>query len=80
MCGPDFVAQTAELISGDERRAWFKARTDEFRKQGATWMQVAVDDTDDPKVTLAEGWRLRPKEQPKPHFQMTRKAAPPLER
>lgn len=68
---PDFVAQSAELMTGNQRREWFQARAVEFKEQGATWLQFSVDDADNPKIALIEGWRARPKVQPAPHFQMT---------
>ena len=71
MSDPDFVAQTAEPMTGDERRAWFQERAREFRDSGAAWMQQSVDDTRDPMTSLAEGWLVRPKVQPAPYFQRT---------
>ena len=68
---PDFIAQSAEPMTPDERRAWFRDRYVEFRQKGATWMQQAVEPSNDPMIVLAEGWRVRPKVQPEPHFQMT---------
>ena len=71
MTDPDFVAQTAEPMTGADRRAWFGDRYAEFREKGATWMQYSVDDAENPLIALAEGWLVRPKAQPTPHFQMT---------
>ena len=68
---PDFVAQSAEPMTLDERRAWFRNRYVEFREKGASWIQQAVDPSFDPMAVLAEGWLVRPKVQPEPHFQMT---------
>ena len=70
MSDPDFVAQTAEPMTRDERLAWFQERNREFKERGATWAQYSVDDADNPKIALFEGWLVRPKEQPAPHFQM----------
>ena len=77
MTDPDFVAQTAEPMTADERREWFKVHYAEFREKGATWGQMAVDDTYDPMILLCEGWIVRPNVQPEPHFQMTYVQAKP---
>ena len=68
---PDFVAQSAELMAVDRAMVWFRERTEEMASKGATWVQQSVDDADNPKIRLVEGWRVRPKDQPSPHFQMT---------
>ena len=68
---PDFVAQTAEPMTAGERYKWFQVRAEEFRTEGAEWIQMSVDDTLEPLVLLIEGWRNRPMVQPPPHFLMT---------
>ncbi len=83
---PDFVAQSAEITTWKEAREWFHARMFEMQEQGATWYQQSVDDPDNPKIRLVEGWKVKPKKQPSPHFQMTYKTpeievahSPPLD-
>ena len=71
MTKPDFVAQSAEPMTGKERRAWFDCRAIEMRDRGASWLQFSVDGPEAPTITLAEGWKERPPIQPAPHFQMT---------
>ena len=68
---PDFVAQSAELMTKDERHNWFQTRAREMREKKATWLQMSVDPERDPMTTLIEGWLVRPHVQPEPHFQMT---------
>ena len=68
---PDFAAQNGEPMTGKERQKWFQARAAEMKDQGATWLQMAVDDADNPTITLIEGWRQRPTKQPAPLFLMT---------
>lgn len=69
---PDFIAQNAEPMTRDERRQWFRERAAEMRREGATWLQMSVDNADAPTVALVEGWRERPANQPRPRFQFTR--------
>ena len=59
---PDFIAQNGEPMTVEERRAWFDTRAEEMRAEGATWLQFAVDDADNPTVALVEGWRQQPGE------------------
>ncbi len=63
MTAPDFIAQSGEPMTADEARAWFRERGREMHEQGATWFQYSVDDVDEPKLHLVEGWRQQPKEQ-----------------
>ncbi len=67
---PDFAVQNGEPMTGKERQKWFQACAAEMKEQGATWLQMTVDDADKPRLTLIEGWRQRPTEQPAPHFFM----------
>lgn len=67
---PDFAVQTDRAMTAEERRVWFHERTEEFKRHGMTWAQHSVDDADDPKITLFEGWIVRPKKQPPPKFRL----------
>lgn len=66
---PDFSAQTADVPTG-EQHAWFRARADEMRKEGATWLRFARH-PDNPSLILVEGWRVRPDREPPPCFHLT---------
>ena len=65
---PDFSAQTGDSMTAQGRREWSKARVEAMKKMGATWFRFSVDDEDNPKVSLVEGWRIRPEGEPKPEF------------
>ena len=67
---PDFVVQSAEPMTKDERWNWFQTCAREMREKKATWLQMSFDPKHDPMITLIEGWLVRPQVQPEPHFQM----------
>ena len=68
---PVYIAQTAEPMSRDERRAWFQARGDDAREKGATWLRFSVDDAEKPTMALVEGWLKRPDDEGPQRWQMT---------
>lgn len=67
---PEFLAQTAEPMTGVERQAWFRARAVEANERGLYWARYSVDDADDPKITLIECWRECPDDHGEPRFQL----------
>lgn len=67
---PDFSRQTAEPMTAREGSAWFRKAADSMTACGATWFQFSIDDADNPKISLIEGWRERPDPQPSPHFHL----------
>lgn len=66
---PDFSAQTAEARTPLDQHQWLRARSAEFKAEGATWLRAAVHPSD-PWLTLLEGWRVRPEPEPEPAFHM----------
>jgi hypothetical protein len=65
---PDFIAQTAELMTDVERRKWANERAAEFFNQGATHHRLTAHETI-PHLLLLEGWKVRPEDEGEPHFQ-----------
>ena len=70
---PEFVAQSAEPMTDAGRREWFLERAAEFQILGATFFQYSVNDIENPRILLVEGWRGKPpvNSLPEPHFFMT---------
>jgi hypothetical protein len=58
MTEPDYLAQTAERLTSDERRAWLVACAAEARKRGVTHARATIHPKD--AWTLFEGWVERP--------------------
>lgn len=56
---PEFLSQCGEPLSPEEQRAWFKARADEAKAQGATHGRFSIHPTE-PNLILFEGWKERP--------------------
>lgn len=68
---PDFLSQTGEVLTDDERRAWFKARVDEAHKQGAVMARYSIHETI-PNLALFEAWKVSPKDQGDVRWQLVR--------
>jgi hypothetical protein len=64
---PEFISQTAEIMTPDERKKWCMARVAESREKGATFHRFSFCPHG---VTLHEGWKVAPQEQGEPRFQM----------
>jgi hypothetical protein len=64
--GPDFKSQLNAAMSDDERREWFRKRSEEAAGNGATWHRFTV--TKDGLITLYEGWKVRPADEGEPRF------------
>jgi len=73
MSAPDFVAQTGEAMSSEERSAWCLASMGWAKAKGATWHRYSHDLN--LGLLLYEGWKVRPVPEPAPHFQLTAKAS-----
>ena len=66
---PDFIAQTAEPMTPDERRIWVEAQVAAGRADGATFFRASVH----PEIaylTLMEGWAKQPEDQGEQRWQM----------
>ena len=68
---PDFWAQTAEPMTDEERHAWIRHACMEAKDQGCIEVRAAMDDADNPKIVLVEGWKIRVHEWPEPSFHFT---------
>lgn len=65
---PEYLAQTAELKTGDERRSWVKARYDEAKAQGMRHGRVSFDEANN--LLLVEAWKVRPRNEGAPRWQL----------
>ncbi|MBB3020615.1 hypothetical protein FHR70_003701 [Microvirga lupini] len=61
MVEPDFLSQSGETTTPQERREWFKARAQEAETRGATWHRFSHHE--DVELILYEGWKERPKDE-----------------
>ena len=76
MTKPDFVAQTAEPLTGEERIAWFRERAIEAYAEGVTRSRFSIH-PELAHLTLYEGWIEAADDVDDPHFQLTRQQAQP---
>lgn len=69
---PDFLSQTAEPMTSERRREWYRARAREAESQGAVWHRFSYhpEQTD---ILLYEGWKVRPDDEGEPRFQFAAK-------
>lgn len=67
---PDYLAQTAEPMTPDERREWFRSRAREAGAQGCVHGRMSVDDAENPTMALVEAWKVRPSDEGEPRWQM----------
>jgi hypothetical protein len=56
--GPDYLAQTAEPMTRDERLAWISARSSEAKAAGCQICRASVHEVY-PDLIIFEGWRDR---------------------
>lgn len=66
---PDFISQTAEPMTPEQRMEWFRWRAADAEEKGATWHRFSSC-PEMPEVILHEGWKVRPQDQGEPRFQM----------
>lgn len=65
---PDRIVQTSEPMTPVERRLWIKARCDEDAKE-VTFRRISTH-PEHPEITLYEGWKVEPRVQGKPRFDL----------
>jgi hypothetical protein len=58
MSDPDYIAQTAECATPQQRQTWLVARVAAARERGITFSRATV--SDDGALLLYEGWKDRP--------------------
>lgn len=66
---PDFIFQTAEEMTPEQRMEWLRLHSGEANDLGATFHRATVH----PKIkhlTLLESWIVRPEDQGDPRWQM----------
>lgn len=69
---PEFLAQSGEPMSSEERLIWLEAQAAAGRAAGATFFRASIH----PGISdliLMEGWIVRPDEQGEPRWQMEAK-------
>jgi len=72
MSEPDYLAQTAENLTPQERHAWIQERVHDAREKGCEIVRASVDPKRDPMPTLVEGWIDPQADQSvPPHWRMT---------
>jgi hypothetical protein len=62
---PDYVAQTAEITTAEELRAWQEARMSDAKAIGCTWPRWSYDGD---RLYLFEAWKVRPSDEGAPRF------------
>ena len=70
MSEPDFISQTAEPMTPEQRQEWFRWRVTEAENEGATFHRYSHH-PGNPDILLHEGWKVRPDDQGEPRFQFT---------
>lgn len=68
-----YVRQTAD-IHPEDIRMWFAMCSDEAREEGATFCRFSVDDHENPKAAIVEGWKKEPKDQGDIRWALTSKS------
>jgi hypothetical protein len=66
---PDFISQTAEARTPEQRMEWLRKRTADANAKGATFHRAIVSD-DHANLLLLESWKVAPKDQGEPRWQM----------
>jgi hypothetical protein len=66
---PDFIYQNGERLTDKERREWFCDRAAEAFRHGAVLMRATIHPMERDLILL-EGWRVHPKNQGEPRWQM----------
>lgn len=69
---PDFMMQTAEPMSRDDRAEWVRKGFEDLHKKGARDMQVSIHPVI-PNLVLIEAWKIPivSGKYPAPYFQLT---------
>ncbi len=62
---PEFISQTAEPMTPQQKREWCRQQAEDATTKGATWHRWSEDNN----VVLYEGWLVRPVDQGQPRFQ-----------
>jgi hypothetical protein len=65
---PEFIRQTTEPKTPEERKAWIETTAAEARELGLTFARAAFNE--EHNITLLEYWRYRPDEQGEPRFKL----------
>lgn len=68
MSEPEYLAQTGEPMTWEERNAWILARRAEAKARGCTFGRISTH-PDNRDLLLIEGWKERPDDQGEPRFQ-----------
>lgn len=66
---PEFISQTAEQMTPDERRMWCRKQARDAEEKGATFHRWTMHD-EIPNLILYEGWKAKPEDQGDPRFQL----------
>lgn len=67
---PEFIAQNGEHLTAEQRRQWFRSRTEEAKAEGAVLCRYSVHETM-PNLILFEAWTARPSDQGEPRWQIS---------
>jgi len=68
MSEPDFLSQTADAKTDEERKAWYAARTQEANAQGAAWHRYSFNNAG---WLLHEAWKERPADEGPTRWQIS---------
>ena len=66
---PEFLSQTGDPMTQEQRMEWFRWRAADAAERGATFHRFSIF-PEMPHVILHEGWKARPQDQGEPRFQM----------
>lgn len=67
---PDFIFQTAEPMTSEQRMEWLLLHSREANEDGATFHRATIH-PDIPHLTLLESWKVHPDDQGEPRFALT---------
>jgi hypothetical protein len=67
MSEPDFVFQTAEPMTQEQRMEWLRLHSGEANDEGATFHRASVHPEIE-HLTLLESWKVRPEDQGEPRW------------
>ena len=65
---PDFIAQTGEPMTVEEKREWIRRGCRNAEAKGATFHRASVH-PEHADLLLLESWKVRPEDQGEPRFQ-----------
>ena len=66
---PDFLSQTAEPMTPEQRQEWFRFEAFQAAENGATFHRYSVH-PENLELLLYEGWKVRPDNQGEPPWQL----------